>query len=303
MLSCLALACYAGLVAAVAPPVLVRARWPHRSPVCGVLAWQGLMVAFVLSGFLAVHHLVSPRAHVHPGRWGAVAGCLVDLGAGDAAAGWLEAGGLLLRAPLVMMLLPLGWFAAVAGRAHLVRRRHRRILDLLARPAGTRRVVVLDHEVSKVYCLPGRGARVVLTAGALEALSAEQLGAAVEHERAHIAGRHHLVLAVAEAFLRAFPGLPLSRSARRQTALLLEMAADDRAVRRHRRADLVGAMCTVAAGRPPSAALGAGGASVVARAHRLVTSDRPLGVPARAVVAAVTALVCLVPLLVCGVVD
>lgn len=118
-----------------------------------------------------------------------------------------------------------------------------------------------------------------MTRGALEVLTEEQLRAVLDHERAHIAGRHHLALAAAEGFGRAFRGLPLARLGREQTALLLEMAADDRALRRHRRDDLATAMCEVAAGQTPQAALGSGGPGAVIRLRRILT---PAAAPRRA---------------------
>ncbi|MEU0170334.1 M48 family metalloprotease [Streptomyces iakyrus] len=69
------------------------------------------------------------------------------------------------------------------------------------------------------------------TRGALEVLTEEQLRAVLEHERAHIAGRHHMVKVLVDAFSRAFRGLPLARQAKEQTNLLLEMIADDHALR------------------------------------------------------------------------
>ncbi|GAA2318710.1 hypothetical protein [Streptomyces violaceusniger] len=81
----------------------------------------------------------------------------------------------------------------------------------------------------------------MVSAGALRLLSLAQLGSVLEHERAHIAGRHHLAPAATEAFARVFRWLPPAREARAQTALPLETAADDRALRRHPRQALASA--------------------------------------------------------------
>jgi hypothetical protein len=59
---------------------------------------------------------------------------------------------------------------------------------------------------------------------------------------------HHLALAAAQAFARLFWWLPLARHARDETALLLEMIADDRALQRHSRDVLATAMYEMAAG-------------------------------------------------------
>ncbi|MFE0427502.1 M56 family peptidase, partial [Streptomyces sp. NPDC058953] len=93
------------------------------------------------------------------------------------------------------------------------------------------------------------------------------------HEMAHLEGRHHLVRLAATAFARAFPGLPLARHAREQTALLLEMIADDRALRGPSRDALATPVCEVAAGRAPGSALGAGGSGVLIRLRRILTPE------------------------------
>lgn len=54
--------------------------------------------------------------------------------------------------------------------------------------------VVLDSAQPAVYCVPGRPATIVLTTGALAVLDEPQLLAVLAHERAHLAGRHHLLV-------------------------------------------------------------------------------------------------------------
>ncbi len=52
--------------------------------------------------------------------------------------------------------------------------------------------VVLDDPRPAAYCVPGRPGTIVLTSGALAVLDPAQLAAVLAHERAHLAGRHHL---------------------------------------------------------------------------------------------------------------
>ena len=112
----------------------------------------------------------------------------------------------------------------------------------------------LDHDTPAAYRLPGRRVRIVLTRGTLELLTDQQLAAVLAHERAHVAGRHHLARTAADALAAAFPFLLLARLAAREAPLLLETAADDRAVRRHPRAVLAAAMHRVADGQVPRTA-------------------------------------------------
>ncbi|GHE10255.1 M56 family metallopeptidase [Streptomyces alanosinicus] len=302
MITAVGLAGYAVLVGVTVPPRLARARWAHRAPGLAVLAWQGLMATFVVAGALSVYHLAMTDHHVHDGLAGLFAACA--LGADDPSAGeHLPAVGeaLVIAAPLVVVLLPAGSLAGYAWRARRARDRQLDLLALVGEPAPEYGATIVDHGVPAVYCLGGRRAHVVVTRGAVDVLTEEQLRAVLEHERAHVEGRHHVVKMLVDAFSYAFRGLPLARHAKEQTYLLLEMVADDRALRHHSRDALATAMYEVAAGRAPQAALGASGSDVVVRLRRVLTPHpRPhraawLGI----VLASVTAPV--LPLLVtCG---
>ncbi|MEU0170577.1 M56 family metallopeptidase [Streptomyces iakyrus] len=301
MITAVALAGYATVVGAVLPSLLSRARWAHRAPVLAVLAWQGLMVTFVVAATLAVYHLVLIEQHVHRGLVGllSVCGLAADAPPGGSTPTVTDA--LLLAAPAAIVLLPVGWFVRCAWQARRARQRHLDVLTLVGEPAPQYDATVLDHAVPAIYCLPGRCRRVVITRGALEVLTEEQLRAVLEHERAHIEGRHHLLHVLADAFSRAFPGLPLARHAKEQTGLLTEMIADDRALRFHRRDALATAMCEVAAGRPPQAALGAGGTGALLRLRRILTPQpRPHRATWLGLVAATVAAPLLPLLVACG---
>ncbi|MFJ8108090.1 M56 family metallopeptidase [Streptomyces sp. NPDC096132] len=294
------LAGYAVVVGALAPSLLCRAKWAHRAPALAVLAWQGLMASFLVATVLAVYHLLLAEEHTHDGLAGLISAC--GLIVGDPGAVASDSGAVLaLAVPGAVLMLPPGWLVHCAWQARRARRRHLDLLTLVGEPAPAYDATVVDHAAPAVYCLPGRRCRVVITQGALDVLSEDQLRAVVEHERAHIDGRHHLLHLLAEAFSRSFPGLPLARHAREQTTLLVEMIADDRALRSHPREALASAMYEVAAGRIPPAALGAGGGGALIRLRRVLT---PQPRPHRATwlsVAAATVAAPLLPVLVaCG---
>ncbi|MEV0636160.1 M56 family metallopeptidase [Streptomyces sp. NPDC050619] len=271
MIPAVVLAGYAILVGVTAPSLLSRARWPHRAPVLAVFVWHGLMATFVVTTALSVHHVIHAEHHVHHG--------LVDLLIGCALTGHAPEGGsapgpvdvLAFVVPALIVLLPFGWSLYCAGRARRARRRHLDVLALVGELVPELGATVVEYAVPAVYCLPGRRRRVVITRGALDVLSEAQLRAVLEHERAHIQGRHHLLHVLVEAFSRAFPGLPLARYAKEQTALLVEMIADDRALRLHPRDVLATAMCEVATASAPQAALGAGGPGALIRLRRVLT--------------------------------
>jgi Zn-dependent protease with chaperone function len=301
MITAVALAAYAVLVGAAVPSVLTRATWPHRAPVLAVLVWQGLMVTFVVATALSVYHLALIEQHVHDGLIGMLTACglAADAPAGESSPTLADV--LVLAAPVVIVLLPLGWLVRCSWRARRARQRHLDMLTLVGEPAPEYGATVVDHGVPAVYCLPGRCRRIVITRGALDVLSEVQLRAVLEHERAHLQGRHHLLHVLVDAFSRAFRGLPLARHAKEQTGLLVEMIADDRALRFHPREALATAMCEVAAGRTPQAALGAGGSGALIRLRRVLTPQpRPHRATWLGVVAATIAAPLLPLLVACG---
>jgi Zn-dependent protease with chaperone function len=138
--------------------------------------------------------------------------------------------------------------------------------------------VVLDTPQPAVYCVPGRPATIVLTTGALAVLDESQLLAVLAHERAHLAGRHHLLVTLGKAARAGFPGVPLFTRGADEVARLAEMRADDVAARRSGRETLLQALVAMGTGRPlaaPSASLAGTGGAVTARVGRLL--DPPSG--------------------------
>lgn len=77
-------------------------------------------------------------------------------------------------------------------------RRHRAELRTARHATGAHPasgdLVVLPDPTPEAYALPGRPGRVVVTAGMLRTLPAAEREALFAHERAHLAGRHHLFL-------------------------------------------------------------------------------------------------------------
>ncbi|AGP54055.1 M56 family metallopeptidase [Streptomyces rapamycinicus] len=301
MITAVALGGYAALVGTAVPALLSRARWPHRAPVIAVLAWQGLMATFVVATALMVYHLVLTERHVHEGLVGLLGVCGLAAEAPVSESAPTLGDVLALSAPAVIVLLPFGWFVLCTWRARRARQRHLDMLTLVGEPAPGYDATVVDHGAPAVYCLPGRRRRVVVTQAALDVLSDAQMRAVLEHERAHIEGRHHLLHLLIDAFSRAFPGLPLARHAKEQITLLVEMIADDRALRSHSRDALATAMCEVAAGQAPRGALGVGGPGALIRLRRvLAPRPRPHRVTWLGVVVASTVAPLLPLLVACG---
>jgi len=160
----------------------------------------------------------------------------------------------LLTAHLVFTLL-LTYY-----RIERQRRRHRELLALLAAPsADATRTVVISHDSPVAYCLPG-GARsvTVLSDGLMAALEPAELRAVLSHENAHLSQRHHLLLWAFAAWRQALPWLPTTRLAQEAVNSLIEMLADDVALKTESKATLIKAIAIVASGPAGGMAAGMG---------------------------------------------
>ncbi|WP_327294235.1 M56 family metallopeptidase [Streptomyces sp. NBC_01197] len=91
--------------------------------------------------------------------------------------------------------------------------------------AGGELAVVRDT-TPDAYALPGRPGRIVVTTGMLRALAPAEREALFAHERAHLAGRHHLFIAAAELAAHCHPAL---RGLRAPLGYALERCADESA--------------------------------------------------------------------------
>ena len=141
---------------------------------------------------------------------------------------------------------------------------------------GEGATVVLDAPQPAAYCVPGRPAAIVLTSGALAVLDRDQLGAVLAHERAHLAGRHNLLISLSRGLAASFPGVPVFTRGPAEVARLAELCADDAAARRAGRPALVAALLAMGTGAAvPAPALAVTSGAVTARVHRLLDPPRP----------------------------
>jgi Zn-dependent protease with chaperone function len=182
-------------------------------------------------------------------------------------------------------MIVLGWrYGRSLRRASVRTRAHGEAARITGRRvAGGNAEFVLDATQPAVYCVPGRPPTIVLTTGALAVLEPDQLTAVLAHERAHLAGRHHLLLAVTRSLAAIAPAVPLIARGTGEVARLAEMRADDVAARRaggeHGRRTLLTALLAMGAGLAaapaPAAWLPATGGIVAARVRRLADPPAP----------------------------
>lgn len=277
------------------PELLARSTWPLRAPRAAIVLWQSVAVAAVLSAFSA--GIAIATRLLMPGSDGRPTATLV----GDIhRLGWplwalyitVFALTLLVGARLVVAVLRV----AIATRRR--RARHRMLVDLLgvsrdAVPTHTHGLRILEVAQPLAYCLPGVRSRVVLSEGTLTSLADDEVGAILSHERAHLRARHDLVLEAFTAVHAAFPRFVRSASALDAVQLLVELLADDAAVRAAGPTPLARALVTCASGRAPAGALAVGGPTTVLRVRRLSGSGNSRTLSAAAYTAA--AAVLLVP--------
>lgn len=105
-------------------------------------------------------------------------------------------------------------------------RRVSRELDEHSRDGG---VVLLPGAEPVAFSMPGRGGRIAVSSGMLAALSPEERGALLAHERAHLALRHHFFL-IAVTLSSALN--PLLRPLGTAAGFALERWADETAATR-----------------------------------------------------------------------
>jgi Zn-dependent protease with chaperone function len=275
VIAAVALLAYAGLLMAVAP-ALARAAWPDRAPRLAIAAWLALAYSVVTSVALAGLALLVPTERLS----GLLARVLVACGmalreeyAHPGGPVLAAAGGLLA----VIMAARLAW-CAVATLAATARagRRHRLRLRLAGRADERLGAIVIDHNEPAAYCMRGARHPIVLTTAVLRLLDDTQLAAVLAHERAHQAGRHHLLVALAAIPAAAFPLVPAFAHARDEVARLAELAADDVAAARSPRLAVAEALLALGSAPAVTWALGAGGSTAAARVRRLIAAPDPL---------------------------
>jgi bla regulator protein blaR1 len=290
---------------------LAHASWPRRSPAAAILLWQALGLASGLAAVGTLIGLAMPASNVGVVRSVLRVGALLRSGDMFRLTGMFGGQGSMptvivavrltcLAAGLVLLALLCWVLVAVSVAAVQAKRRQRALLTLLAH--GDPKVpgaLVVDYPSAAAYCLPGLRSQIVVSVGTLELLGRGELAAVLAHERAHLRERHDLVLLPFTALRRAFPRSATCTEAQRCVALLVEMLADDRALRGGPARELVSALVrfgTAGTCPAPAGALAAGEGEVAARVTRLLKPVRPLPTAVVLAICLASALLVAVPI-------
>ncbi|GAW49772.1 MULTISPECIES: M48 family metalloprotease [unclassified Nocardioides] len=273
MIAAIALLVFASLAVSGAS-LLANADWPSRAPALAIWAWQCLSGGAALALVFAGLAVALPETPLRAAVARALEACSVAL-----ARHYSTPGGL----PIAVAALTISLFIVVrfgymvtrdASMACRARRRQLATLGLVTQdhPSGFK---LLPNDLPMVFCVPGRRPTVVVTRGAIEQLTTQQLDLVLAHERQHLHARHDLALTLAGALARTFGNRGLFQQAAQQIAQLAEMQADDTAHRVGDRRELAEALLRLSpSGRDLNA--GATAATAVARVRRLAMPAAPL---------------------------
>jgi bla regulator protein blaR1 len=287
---------------------MLRASWPRRSPAAAILLWQALGLAGGLAAVGALLAIGVSGPGTQAGVLGGLRSLAVRLASGQPVAPHqpIAVTGIritALVAGFALFTMLCGVLVMAFAAAIGARRRQRELLALLA--YGDPKVpgaLVIDYPAAAAYCLPGIRSQIVVSAGTLDLLAPAELAAVLAHERAHVRARHDLVLIPFTSLRRTFPRSRVIAQSYRTVALLVEMMADDRAlrVRGLLPRELATALLrfgTAGADGAPAGALAAAEGELTARVTRLLTPPPPLHRAAQAAVIIGSAVLVAVPLL------
>lgn len=242
------LAALAMVLAWPVPVFLSRVTWTRRAPFAAMVLWQSIALAGGLSmiGAMLCWGLVPLGENLADGLAGLIR---IFLGRESLdTLGLTHAFALSAAALLSVHLVFTLWLTYF--RIQRQRRRHRDLLTLLSSPSADRPdTLVINHQAPVAYCLPGGSRSVtVLSDGLLALLSPDELRAVLLHEKTHLVQHHHLLLWAFAAWRSALPWLPTSKLAQESVSSLIEIMADDVALRSVDKATLVTAIALVASG-------------------------------------------------------
>lgn len=266
----------AAAVGVLLPAQLNRLRVVGIAPSFLIAGWALSIAGVLTAAAAAVVMLIVPGHSVPGGPLAAASSCWSSVRHGVPPR-VEELSGVLT---LIIVTAGAARFAVIGTRFMRRRGRSRRerlaVLRLAARvEPGSPTILWLAHDRPLAFSLSGRPSFLVATDGLRRQLTTSQADAVLEHERAHVRHHHHLLVSLADLSKAALPFLPLFRAAPRAVRELVELAADDTAVRRFGATTVRSALLGVAGGGSPENALAFGRDALEARLNRLATPPQP----------------------------
>ncbi|WP_051516000.1 M56 family metallopeptidase [Candidatus Blastococcus massiliensis] len=252
--------------------LLLRLGDLRLDPTILLTGWLLTTLGFVGSLLAAVSLAALPVDSHHAGTFDLAGHCWVALSSGTLprAAEAIAAMGL-ASATLVLVRLALVVHARLRSRRRNAPHLHQ--LRLLAGDCRTTDPLWIQDDRPIALAIGGRSGLIVMSQALRDHLTPAAVHATLEHERAHLRGRHHLLLAVVETLAAALPWCPLLRAAPGATRDLVEMAADSRAARRCGPSAVREALSRLTSHAVPTGGLAMAGRLTEARLQRLTTGS------------------------------
>ncbi|MFI1912676.1 M56 family metallopeptidase [Nocardia sp. NPDC020380] len=239
-----------------------------------VLAWIAALVILVVD--LLTHQISSvPERFVNSCLWHLHDAWIGSYGAPVQIGLWLLTGLVGLAMTVVAIRL-----CRTLLRARRVTLEHGRMARIAGRHHPGLDAVILEVDQPAAYCVAGKPHTVVVSRGVLAALDEQHLEAVLSHERAHLAGRHHLLLGLTRGLATVMPRINLFTLGAAEVAWLLEMVADDAAARAHGRDTVLQALLALSGITGESAPQR--GTAEVALTARVARLAAPATMPVRA---------------------
>lgn len=264
---------YSVTVLLLGPPVLQSLTDRGFVPRLGVAAWLTAIGGVLVAWLVALVLSIAQAIRLWPHRRAVLTSCMTQLhdvvvgGAGLVPQVVLAALAISVSVAATMAATQLvDTVARMRARAHA----HAGAARLVGHRTSTQDVVVIEAAKPAAYAVSGRPPTIVVTSAAVAALDERQLAAVLAHERAHLHGRHWIVISTLRGLAATFPRLTLMTQGAQHVSLLLEMCADDVAARRHGSQALLAGLITLCR-KAPAEALAAADVAVLARAERLAS--------------------------------
>jgi hypothetical protein len=201
-------------------------------PTILLTGWTLLTIGFLGSTVAMIGLLALPTDdHPSEGIFHLAGGCWTAVTAG-VMPGWRQAFAAGSIAATIAILARLSWAGVHGARARSGHAPHLEKLRLLASTTPAGEPLWVDDERAMALAIGGRPGLIIATEGLRRRLPPAALAATLEHERAHLRGRHHVLVTVAETLATALPWCPLLRASPSATKDLVELAADASAARR-----------------------------------------------------------------------
>lgn len=232
-----------------------------------VLSSIGLLVSTV-----ATISLFALPADDHPssGIFRLAGGCWTALASGSVPA-WREALAALSVVTAATILVRVAWAVGRRVRRRRSTSQHVARLRLLAADAPPGEPLWVRDDRPLAVSIGGRPGVIIMSDALRRQLTPAAVAATLEHERAHIRGRHHLLVAVVDVLAAALPVSPLLRAAPAALEDLVELAADAQAARRCGAAAVREALSRLTSHPTPAGGLAMAGRLTQARLSRLTT--------------------------------